>query len=173
VRVLGRDLQLTGRVGGVGVVRAPELVPNARVTEPADEHAFAVRTGEEGREEDVRFCLDERDREAAERVADDDVRRRDRGCVLRDTRGDVLARQVRRVDDMPAGLEAPLAPGPTTSRRPTRRGRGRRTPCDDSPMRVIAGSRKGHKLAAPRGLDHAADLGPRPREHLQPRRAGR
>src|ERR1051325_374169 len=33
------------------------------------------------------------------------------------------------------------------------RGRGRRSPCDDLPVRVIAGSRKGHKLAAPRGLD--------------------
>jgi hypothetical protein len=127
VRVLGRDLQLTGRVGGVGVVRAPELVPNARVTEPADEHAFAVRTGEEGREEDVRFCLDERDREAAERVADDDVRRRDRGCVLRDTRGDVLARQVRRVDDMPAGLElrSHRVPQPAAAPRAVDEGEGR------------------------------------------------
>jgi hypothetical protein len=53
----------------------------------------------------VRFRLYERDREAAERVADDDVRRRDRGCVLRDARGDVFARQIRRMDDMPTGLE--------------------------------------------------------------------
>src|SRR6185312_395899 len=48
---------------------------------------------------------------------------------------------------------APRGVGPTTSRRPTHRGRGRRTPCDDSPMRVIAGSRKGHTLVAPRGTD--------------------
>src|SRR6476661_1999237 len=77
VRVLGRDLQLAGRIGGVEVVRAPELVADARVAEPADEHALQARTGDEGRQEDVRFRLDERDRETAERVADDDVRRRD------------------------------------------------------------------------------------------------
>jgi hypothetical protein len=53
----------------------------------------------------VRFRLDERDRQAAERVPDDDVRGRDHGCVHRDTRGDVLARQIRRMDDVPAGLE--------------------------------------------------------------------
>ena len=153
VRVLGRDLQLAGRVGGVGVVRAPEVVPNARVTEPADEDTFPARAGREGREEDVRFRLDERDREAAERVADDDVRRRDRRCVLRDTRGDVLARADPAHERHARGTRAPRAAGPTTSRRPRLRGRERRSPCDDPPMRVIAGSRKGHKLAAPRGLD--------------------
>src|SRR5256885_2739336 len=48
---------------------------------------------------------------------------------------------------------APHARDPNTTRRARLRGRERRTPCDDPPMRVIAGSRKGHKLAAPRGLD--------------------
>jgi hypothetical protein len=45
VRVFGRDLQLSGGVRGVGVVRAPELVADARVAELADEDALQARTG--------------------------------------------------------------------------------------------------------------------------------
>jgi hypothetical protein len=75
----------------------------------------------------VRFRLDERDREAAERIADQDVRRRDRGYVLRDTRGDVLAWQIRRMDDMPAGLElcTELVPQPAAAPGPVDEGEGR------------------------------------------------
>jgi hypothetical protein len=105
VGVLVRDLQLPNRVGGIGVVGAPELVAEARVAEARDEDAVPTCAGDERREEDMRVSLDERNRESAQGVADDDVGCRHHCRVLLDTGRDVLARQIRRVDDVSATLE--------------------------------------------------------------------
>src|SRR5690242_12283358 len=75
VRVLRRVLEIPGRVGRIGVVRAPQLVADARVAEAGDEHAVPAGPRNERGEENVRLTVHPRDREAAERVPDDDVRR--------------------------------------------------------------------------------------------------
>ena len=129
-------------------------------------------SADERRQEDVGLRLDERDREAAERVPDDEVRSRYGRGVLRDARGDVLAREIRGLDRHGREPRAPRAADPSNQ-----------PPCQAPWTREkVAMRRSSHARhrRQPEGAQarraararHAADLRPRPRERLQPRRAG-
>jgi hypothetical protein len=125
--VLRRVLEIPGRVSRVRIVRAPELVANPRVAEAGNEDAVPAGPRDECGEEDVCTRLDERDRAASERVPDDDVRRWNAGCVLLNPGSDVLAREIRRMYDMPARLElrAHEVPAPATVPGPVDKREGR------------------------------------------------
>jgi hypothetical protein len=90
--MLVRDLQLPDRFGWIGIVGASELVPKTRVAEAGDEDSVPACSRDERREEDVRVSLDERNRESAQRVTDDDIRRRNHRRVLLHAGGDVFPR---------------------------------------------------------------------------------
>ena len=72
----------------------------------------------------------------------------------------------------PRADRARPAPGSPSSLDP-RTGRSPPRPTGSSPMRIIAGSRKGARLVAAAGARHAADRRPRARGRVQPDRPGR
>ena len=157
-----RVLELARGVGGVGVVRPAELVPDAGVAEALAEHALPARVGDEGAEEHAEPCRDERDRQPAERVPDDDrvvhaaERRPHHGRVLLDPRVAVLARKIGRDDAVTARLQlrSQRVPGPSAVPGTVHQSERRHLLIlSFASMRIIAGSRKGHTIVAPRGQD--------------------